>query len=58
MNNIARIMFPEKAKLFDQGKCTECGAQRDDVPFRDEKSRREAEISGMCQPCQDNFFGV
>ena len=26
--------------------------------FRDELSRKEYTISGMCQRCQDNFFGI
>lgn len=26
--------------------------------FRDERSRREYTISGFCQDCQDNMFGV
>lgn len=27
------------------------------VDFKNELSRREYSISGMCQACQDNFFG-
>lgn len=27
------------------------------VDFRDELSRREYTISGLCQKCQDSFFG-
>ena len=27
-------------------------------PFRDPRSLREYKISGICQPCQDNFFGT
>lgn len=26
--------------------------------FRDEKSRKEYSISGLCQKCQDEIFGV
>ena len=26
--------------------------------FRDEISRREFSISGLCQSCQDSFFGI
>jgi hypothetical protein len=36
-------------------KCVMC--QRDAVDFRDELSRKEYTISGMCQICQDDFFG-
>lgn len=27
------------------------------TPFRDKLSAREYQISGMCQACQDGFFG-
>ncbi len=47
-------MFPEKAELFDAGLCTEC--KKNIGEFRDELSKREAGISGMCQTCQDKFF--
>lgn len=35
--------------------CPMCGG--DCVEFRDDLSRREFEISGMCQSCQDRIFG-
>ena len=38
--------------------CATCGNptdSRDD--FRDDLSRKEYEISGMCQDCQDETFG-
>ena len=34
--------------------CTTC--QKDADTFRDDRSRREFQISGMCQACQDEFF--
>ena len=36
-------------------KCTICG--NDAIEFRDDISRKEYQISKMCQPCQDSFFG-
>ena len=33
-----------------------CGG--DATKFRDELSRREFTISGLCQKCQDNIFGL
>ena len=33
-----------------------CGG--DATMFRDESSRREFTISGLCQKCQDDIFGV
>ncbi len=56
MNGIARAMFPEKAALYDAGMCTECKAPLDNLEFRDEKSEKEAKISGLCQRCQDKIF--
>ena len=35
--------------------CAMC--EGDCVEFRDDLSRREFEISGMCQKCQDRIFG-
>ena len=36
--------------------CVTCNAT--DVRFRNEISRKEYTLSGMCQKCQDDFFGV
>ena len=36
--------------------CVSCGLSA--VDFRDELSRKEFGISGMCQCCQDETFGV
>jgi hypothetical protein len=38
-----------------RGLCVNCGKIAND--FDDEISRREYEISGFCQQCQDEFFG-
>lgn len=60
MNTIGRNMFPDKAILFDAGKCTNEKCQKvvtTPYEFRDRESARECELSGMCQECQDEFFG-
>ena len=36
--------------------CVSCDAT--DVVFKNEISRKEYTLSGMCQKCQDEFFGV
>lgn len=36
-------------------KCKLCGFKMGS--FRDELSKREAAFSGLCQTCQDSFFG-
>lgn len=59
MNDIAKKLFPEEAARVDAGQCA-FDASHDVRPetFRDEVSRREFRISGMCQSCQDETFGV
>ena len=38
--------------------CPNCGAILANEQWRDDLSRREAEISGLCQECQDEFFDM
>jgi len=40
------------------GLCPFCGEMVDLEGFRDRRSLREFRISGLCQKCQDEFFGV
>ena len=47
------------AKMFErreQELCPFCGKDMTNPTFRDEKSRKEFMISGICQECQDDFF--
>lgn len=59
LNPIAAKIFPQEAALVAAGKCA-FGEDHDVRPetFRDELSRKEFGISGMCQKCQDETFGV
>lgn len=41
-----------------QNKCPFCGKDMTNPSFRDELSLKEFKISGICQRCQDEFFGV
>lgn len=50
---VFRIM-PEAAEAVQKGKCPTCSKPVGD--FRDDLSRREYGISGMCQACQDSVF--
>lgn len=44
---------------IEDGKCPFCGKSIDvETEFRDPLSKREFEISGLCQKCQDEIFGV
>lgn len=50
-------VFPDETSKIKEGKCPFCGEKIDvDNEFKDDLSRREFEISGMCQKCQDDFF--
>ena len=52
-----RKLFPEEMGRRDQGKCPFCGKEiNPETDFRDDLSRKEYTISGMCQDCQDDFF--
>lgn len=39
-------------------KCMTCTADVDVTKFKDEISRKEYSISGMCQECQDKVFNI
>jgi len=39
------------------GLCPTCGKKPDLCALRDEASKKEFTITGMCQPCQDSIFG-
>ena len=41
---------------IDKGECPTCGDKIGS--FRDTLSEKEYSISGMCQSCQDNVFGL
>ncbi len=54
---LQRAGFGEEVKAVEQGDCPLCGCKVDKDEFRDELSRKEFEISGLCQACQDDVFG-
>ena len=58
---LMRLGFGAQVKNVDDGKCAFGCVIPKDVQgrflFRDEISRREHQISGMCQACQDKTFG-
>lgn len=41
-----------------EGKCPFCEQVVDVNSFRNEISKKEFRISGLCQTCQDKMFGV
>lgn len=50
------LLFPEETALVRHGRCPWCKEGVDPKGFRDELSRKEFRISGLCQGCQDSFF--
>jgi len=68
MSRPADILFPSHAAAREAGYCafsadgscqsTEAPKVLTEADFRDEISFREFKINGMCQDCQDDFYGV
>ena len=48
--------FEAEVSKVEEGDCPFCGKKVDLDEFRDELSRREFRISGLCQGCQDEVF--
>ena len=49
------LIFPGRREAIEADLCRFCNAPA--KTFRDALSRREYSQSGMCQRCQDDFFG-
>lgn len=47
----------EMFKLKADGKCPFCGKDMSNAVFKDKVSIKEFELTGLCQDCQDDFFG-
>ena len=50
-------IFPEAREAIKNAECPTCGKKIRDEDFKDDLSRTEYGISGMCQSCQDSVFG-
>lgn len=48
--------MPNHARLADEGKCPTCEKIIKEEEFRDDLSKQEYSISGLCQTCQDSVF--
>lgn len=57
MERALEALFPNETKNRREGRCAICGRKVDLASFRDELSRKEFGISGVCQECQDKTFG-
>ena len=56
MKALLSSMFPTFTTRIDAGRCPLCTQEVNPDGFRDDLSRKEFRISGMCQSCQDAFF--
>jgi len=54
------IFGVDRVQTIAGGDCISCDEARDlkATSFRDDISRKEYSISGMCQSCQDDLFGM
>jgi len=48
--------FGEEVDLVEAGRCPFCKSEVEPDSFKNEISRREYRISGLCQDCQDKTF--
>jgi len=55
MDMLRNAGFGKEVERVARGLCASCGEKPG--PFKDELSRREFGISGLCQKCQDDVFG-
>lgn len=54
--NATPAMNKTRQQVVANNECMTC--QSPNTKFRDDISIKEYRISGMCQDCQDSFFGV
>lgn len=52
-----KVGFEKEVEAVREGKCSICGKTINLADFRNELSKREYTISGLCQKCQDDIFG-
>jgi len=58
-NLLSSLFGVDRVKTISEGYCATCDTTGIvATSFRDDISRKEYSISGMCQSCQDDVFGV
>lgn len=53
---LIKIPITKKIRITPDGVCPFCGKDIDMDEFKDTSSKKEFELSGLCQSCQDDFF--
>ena len=57
LDDLSLATFGRSRSLAIAGQgCVDCGGPA--IEFRNEVSRKEYNISGLCQKCQDELFGA
>ena len=58
LNKPCFFIFPKMKEKIEKCLCSNCGNHLEgkENEFRDEISRSEYTVSGMCQKCQDTVF--
>ena len=54
---LKELGFEKELERVEQGRCPFCNKMVLLDEFKDDLSRKEFEISGLCQTCQDDTFG-
>ena len=56
---LSSIFGVDRVQTITEAFCVSCDSEGNNAAsFRDDISRKEYAISGMCQSCQDDIFGV
>ena len=56
-NIMKALGFEKEVKAIEHGFCPFCNKPVNMADFKDELSKKEYKISGLCQKCQDKTFG-
>ena len=52
-----QVGFSKEVELVELGLCPFCKKKIKNSDFRNQLSKKEFTISGLCQNCQDEMFG-
>ncbi len=54
---LKQLGFDKEVKAVEENRCPFCNKPIKMADFRNELSKKEYRISGLCQKCQDEMFG-